>query len=172
MGKTLRNHAHPWRFYVFTPRLLVIYVLARWVAPVASRVRWWFEDGGSIENVDRGWRVISSKIDMEPLEEVGRYLGCEPVTTHGIGLSTEHHPFAHVDDHTIQDPSNRPAAAPSNLVCCYCDLRILPVLISKVCKPCPPKGQTRLLVLLHVVPQFRGTTFRRARLIAPGLGLR
>ena len=70
-----------------------------------------FKMAGPAENIDKGWKLISGKIDMEPPEDVGRYLGCEHVTTRGVKLTAEHHPFAHVYDHTIQDPANQPAAA-------------------------------------------------------------
>ena len=70
-----------------------------------------FKMAGPAESIDKGWKLISSKIDMEPPEDVGRYLGCEHVTTRGVRLTAEHHPFAHVYDHTIQDPANQPAAA-------------------------------------------------------------
>ena len=70
-----------------------------------------FKMAGPTDNIDKGWKLISSKIDMEPPEDVGRYLGCEHVPTYGVKLSVEHHPFAHVFDHSIPDPAERPAAA-------------------------------------------------------------
>ena len=55
-----------------------------------------FKMSGPVQNVAKGWELISSKIDMDPPSAVGRYLGCEHVVTEKVQLSPEHHPFAHV----------------------------------------------------------------------------
>ena len=55
-----------------------------------------FKMSGPVQNVAKGWELISAKIDMDPPSAVGRYLGCEHVVTEKVRLSPEHHPFAHV----------------------------------------------------------------------------
>ena len=70
-----------------------------------------FKMSGPVENMAKGWSLISSKIDMDPPTPVGRYLGCEHLVTEKVKLSPKHHPFAHVFDHDIEDPSDKPAAA-------------------------------------------------------------
>ena len=65
-----------------------------------------FKLAGPRENHDEGWKLIGEHIEMDPPEDVGRYLGCEHIVQHEVKLPVERHPFAHVFDHSIQDPSN------------------------------------------------------------------
>ena len=61
-------------------------------------------------NMEEGWRLISQNIDMDQPEEAGRYLGCDHIFHRDGELSPDHHPFAHVFDSSIPDPSSTPAA--------------------------------------------------------------
>ena len=70
-----------------------------------------FKMSGPVQKVAKGWELISSKIDMDPPSAVGRYLGCEHIVTEKVQLSPEHHPFAHVFNHDLEDPSDKNAAA-------------------------------------------------------------
>ena len=64
-----------------------------------------------VQTVVKGWELISSQIDMDPPSAVGRYLGCEHVVTEKVRLSPEHHPFAHVFNHDLEDASDKAAPA-------------------------------------------------------------
>ena len=70
-----------------------------------------FKLAGPKENHDEGWKLIGEHIDMDPPEDVGRYLGCEHIVQHQVKLPVERRPFAHVFDDSIQDPSHVPAAS-------------------------------------------------------------
>ena len=48
---------------------------------------------------------------MDKPEDAGRYLGCDHVFHRDVKLSTDYHPFAHVFDDSLPDPSSMPAAA-------------------------------------------------------------
>ena len=69
-----------------------------------------FKMSGPSENIDEGWKLISSKIDMDTPEPAGRYLGCEHIVHENIKLDKSYHPFAHVFDASVKDPAEKPAA--------------------------------------------------------------
>ena len=62
------------------------------------------------QNMAKGWELIASKIDMDTPSPLGRYLGCEHVST-SASLEKADHPFAHVFDKNIPDPAAKPATA-------------------------------------------------------------
>ena len=66
---------------------------------------------GPKENMEKGWDLISRNIDMDKPEDAGRYLRCDHVFHRDVKLSTDYHPFAHVFDDSLPDPSSMPAAA-------------------------------------------------------------
>ena len=47
---------------------------------------------------------------MDTPEDAGRYLGCEHVFKQNVKLDVNAHPFAHVFDASIPDPSSKPAS--------------------------------------------------------------
>ena len=57
-----------------------------------------FKMSGPSCNIDKGWKLISSQIDMDSPEDAGRYLGCEHVFKQDVKLDVSAHPFAHVFD--------------------------------------------------------------------------
>ena len=69
-----------------------------------------FKMSGPSKNIDEGWKLISSQIDMDTPEDAGRYLGCEHVFKQNVKLDVSAHPFAHVFDASIPDPSSKPAS--------------------------------------------------------------
>ena len=69
-----------------------------------------FKMSGPSKNIDEGWKLISSQIDMDTPEDPGRYLGCEHVFKQNVKLDVSAHPFAHVFDASIPDPSSKPAS--------------------------------------------------------------
>ena len=69
-----------------------------------------FKMAGPKCNMEEGWKLISKNIDMDQPEEAGRYLGCDHIFHRDGELSPDHHPFAHVFDSSIPDPSSTPAA--------------------------------------------------------------
>jgi len=69
-----------------------------------------FKMSGPSCNIDEGWKLISSQIDMDSPEDAGRYLGCEHVFKQDVKLDVSAHPFAHVFDAGIPDPSSKPAS--------------------------------------------------------------
>ena len=70
-----------------------------------------FKMAGPKDNMEKGWELISRNIDMDKPEDAGRYLGCDHVFHRDVKLSTDYHPFAHVFDDSLPDPSSMPAAA-------------------------------------------------------------
>ena len=69
-----------------------------------------FKMSGPSKNIDEGWKLIASQIDMDTPEDAGRYLGCEHVFKQNVKLDVSAHPFAHVFDASIPDPSSKPAS--------------------------------------------------------------
>ena len=69
-----------------------------------------FKMSGPSKNIDEGWKLISSQIDMDTPEDAGRYLGCEHVFKQNVKLDVSAHLFAHVFDASIPDPSSKPAS--------------------------------------------------------------
>ena len=69
-----------------------------------------FRMSGPSSNIDEGWNLISSQIDMDTPEDAGRYLGCENVFKQNVKMDVSAHPFAHVFDASIPDPSSKPAS--------------------------------------------------------------
>ena len=69
-----------------------------------------FKMSGPSENLDAGWKLIASQIDMDTPEDAGRYLGCEHVFHNDVKLDKSDHPFAHVFDASVPDPSSKPAS--------------------------------------------------------------
>ena len=65
---------------------------------------------GPKQNMAKGWELISSKIDMDTPSPLGRYLGCEHIST-SSSLGKADHPFAHVFDKNVPDPAVKPTAA-------------------------------------------------------------
>ena len=62
------------------------------------------------KKIDEGWKLISSQIDMDTPEDAGRYLENEHVFKQNVKLDVSAHPFAHVFDASIPDPSSKPAS--------------------------------------------------------------
>ena len=69
-----------------------------------------FKMSGPSENIDAGWKLIASQIDMDTPEDAGRYLGCEHIFKFDVKLNKSDHPFAHVFDASVPDPSSKPAS--------------------------------------------------------------
>ena len=69
-----------------------------------------FKMSGPSKNIDEGWKLIASQIDMDTPEDGGRYLGCEHVFKQNVKLDVSAHPFAHVFDASIPDLSSKPAS--------------------------------------------------------------
>ena len=55
-----------------------------------------FKLAGPKDNIKEGWKTISSVIDMDPPEDIGRYFGCMHRHEHGLMLPKDAHPFRHV----------------------------------------------------------------------------
>ena len=55
---------------------------------------------GPTENLKKGWKSISSVIDIDDPEPYGRYFGCEHEEENNIKLKPEDHPFNHVFSNT------------------------------------------------------------------------
>ncbi len=51
---------------------------------------------GPTENMKKGWRSISSVIDIDEPEPYGRYFGCEHEEENNVKLKPKDHPFSHV----------------------------------------------------------------------------
>ena len=51
-----------------------------------------FKLAGPRENHDEGWKLIGEHIEMDPPEDVGRYLGCEHIVQHEVKLPVELRP--------------------------------------------------------------------------------
>ena len=69
-----------------------------------------FKMAGPKQNMAKEWELISSKIDMDTPSPLGRYLGCEHIST-SSSLGKADHPFAHVFDKSVPDPAAKPTAA-------------------------------------------------------------
>ena len=50
-----------------------------------------FKMSGPSKNIDEGWKLISSQIDMDTPEDAGRYLGCEHVFKQNVKLDVSAH---------------------------------------------------------------------------------
>ena len=55
-----------------------------------------FKLAGPKDSIKEGWKTISSVIDMDPPEDIGRYFGCMHRHEHGLMLPKDAHPFRHV----------------------------------------------------------------------------
>ena len=55
-----------------------------------------FKLAGPKQNIKEGWDLISSVIDMDSPDTVGRYFGCMHKEDHNIMLPKDAHPFRHV----------------------------------------------------------------------------
>ena len=55
-----------------------------------------FKLAGPKDNIKEGWKTISSVIDMDPPEDIGRYFCCMHRHEHGLMLPKDAHPFRHV----------------------------------------------------------------------------
>eukprot|EP00439_Symbiodinium_sp_Y106_P079167 s520_g17.t2 len=55
-----------------------------------------FKLAGPKQNIKQGWDLISSVIDMDQPETIGRYFGCMHKEEHNIMLPKDAHPFRHV----------------------------------------------------------------------------
>ena len=55
-----------------------------------------FKLAGPKQNIKEGWDLISSVIDMDSPETIGRYFGCMHKQEHNIMLPRDAHPFRHV----------------------------------------------------------------------------
>ena len=55
-----------------------------------------FKLAGPKDNIKEGWKTISSVIDMDPPEAIGRYFGCMHREEQGLMLPKDAHPFRHV----------------------------------------------------------------------------
>ena len=69
-----------------------------------------FKMAGPKANMQKGWELISSKIDMDSPSPIGRYLGCEHISK-STNLKHSDHPFAHVFDKNVRDPAAKETAA-------------------------------------------------------------
>ena len=63
-----------------------------------------FKLAGPKQNIKEGWGLISSVIDMDSPEAIGRYFGCMHKEEHNIMLPKDAHPFRHV-----LEPENKSA---------------------------------------------------------------
>ena len=68
-----------------------------------------FKMSGPEKNMKEGWRLISTQIDMDEPEPIGRYLGCKHMVRPGETLSVTDHPFADVFQHSLPDPAAKNA---------------------------------------------------------------